>query len=164
MSAPKCQDVELSTVDPTEPKARHAWEVSRRTFLQSATALGAGLGHLRIHEAGERFVGGGEDRAEVPPVEPHFLWSSGQEVGPGQASFRIAAKGLGHAIHCTLHALPFRIVQVGSVATGSAHGSNAAFRVIRVAVASGVGGRVPGGVVARDPRRDDPVASEVQGL
>ena len=44
MSAPKCQDVELSTVDPTEPKARHAWEVSRRTFLQSATALGAGLG------------------------------------------------------------------------------------------------------------------------
>ncbi len=44
MSAPKCQDVEQSTVDPTEPKARHAWEVSRRTFLQSATALGAGLG------------------------------------------------------------------------------------------------------------------------
>ena len=44
MSSSKCQDVEASTVDPSEPNARHAWEVSRRTFLQSATALGAGLG------------------------------------------------------------------------------------------------------------------------
>lgn len=43
MSSPKCQDVDDSTVNPSEPQARHAWEVSRRTFLQSASALGAGL-------------------------------------------------------------------------------------------------------------------------
>jgi xanthine dehydrogenase YagT iron-sulfur-binding subunit len=44
MSIPKCQEIE-DTIhpEPAEPAARRAWEVSRRTFLQSATALGAGL-------------------------------------------------------------------------------------------------------------------------
>ena len=44
MSIPKCQELDDTTrPDPTEPAAKHAWEVSRRTFLQSATTLGAGL-------------------------------------------------------------------------------------------------------------------------
>jgi len=44
MSIPKCQALEdTSRPEPNEPAARHAWEVSRRTFLQSATTLGAGL-------------------------------------------------------------------------------------------------------------------------
>ena len=43
MSIPKCQDVMDTPFEPVEPAARHAWEISRRTFLQSATALGAGL-------------------------------------------------------------------------------------------------------------------------
>ena len=44
MSTPKCQEREdTATSEPTAPAARQAWEVSRRTFLQSASALGAGL-------------------------------------------------------------------------------------------------------------------------
>jgi xanthine dehydrogenase YagT iron-sulfur-binding subunit len=44
MSIPKCQETE-DTIhpEPAEPAAHRAWEVSRRTFLQSASALGAGL-------------------------------------------------------------------------------------------------------------------------
>jgi xanthine dehydrogenase YagT iron-sulfur-binding subunit len=44
MSIPKCQETE-DTIhpEPAEPAARRVWEVSRRTFLQSASALGAGL-------------------------------------------------------------------------------------------------------------------------
>ena len=44
MSIPKCQEIEDTThPEPAVPVARRAWEVSRRTFLQSATTLGAGL-------------------------------------------------------------------------------------------------------------------------
>ena len=44
MSLPKCQELEDSSpIEPTAPRERAAWEVSRRTFLQSASALGAGL-------------------------------------------------------------------------------------------------------------------------
>ncbi len=44
MSVSKCMELEdQQGPEPTEPAARHEWEVSRRTFLQSATALGAGL-------------------------------------------------------------------------------------------------------------------------
>ena len=42
MSIPKCQTLE-PVPEPHEPEALRNWEVSRRTFLQSATALGAGL-------------------------------------------------------------------------------------------------------------------------
>ncbi len=44
MSISKCMELEdQSGAEPTAPAARQAWEVSRRTFLQSATALGAGM-------------------------------------------------------------------------------------------------------------------------
>jgi xanthine dehydrogenase YagT iron-sulfur-binding subunit len=44
MSVPKCQALEPDPIpEPTAPAERAAWEVSRRTFLQSATALGATL-------------------------------------------------------------------------------------------------------------------------
>ena len=42
MSKPQCDTVETAP-EPQEPEARRNWEVSRRTFLQSATTLGAGL-------------------------------------------------------------------------------------------------------------------------
>ncbi len=54
MSTPKCQELE-DTAPPasTEPATRQQWEVSRRTFLQSATALGAGLAvHVSSAETG----------------------------------------------------------------------------------------------------------------
>ena len=45
MSTPKCQELEESSSQlPEGGKERQAWDVSRRTFLQSASALGAGLG------------------------------------------------------------------------------------------------------------------------
>ncbi len=43
MSVPRCQDVEDRTEADSSGTTRHDLEVSRRTFLQSATALGAGL-------------------------------------------------------------------------------------------------------------------------
>ncbi len=44
MSIPKCQEREDTLQsESAEPAARKLWEVSRRTFLQSASALGAGL-------------------------------------------------------------------------------------------------------------------------
>jgi len=44
MSIPQCQALEgAPLVDPTEPEERAAWMISRRTFLQSATAAGAVL-------------------------------------------------------------------------------------------------------------------------
>jgi xanthine dehydrogenase YagT iron-sulfur-binding subunit len=44
MNIPKCQEFEDTIQsEPAEPSARNAWEISRRTFLQSASTLGAGL-------------------------------------------------------------------------------------------------------------------------
>ncbi len=44
MSAPHCTEGEdLSPVEPNQPEDRAAWELSRRSFLQSANALGAGV-------------------------------------------------------------------------------------------------------------------------
>lgn len=44
MSGAKCQELEDQTaVEPVESHGRHAWELSRRNFLRSAGALGAGL-------------------------------------------------------------------------------------------------------------------------
>ena len=44
MSIPKCQESDDTNIlEPTETAARQAWEVSRRTFLRSAAAAGAGI-------------------------------------------------------------------------------------------------------------------------
>ncbi len=44
MSAPDCTAGEdLLPVEPIQPEERAAWQLSRRNFLQSATALGAGV-------------------------------------------------------------------------------------------------------------------------
>ncbi len=52
MSIPKCQE-EAAPPEPVGPTAKQQWEVSRRTFLQSATALGAGLAaHVSPAESG----------------------------------------------------------------------------------------------------------------
>ena len=44
MNTPKCQELEDTLpVEPSGRAERSAWEISRRTFLQSATAMSAGL-------------------------------------------------------------------------------------------------------------------------
>lgn len=66
MSVTKCQDLEEHEAsEPIESSARHAWEVSRRTFLQSATALGAGLASgIAVDSAQAQAVAGGAARTK----------------------------------------------------------------------------------------------------
>ncbi len=53
MSIPKCQESEMTHQEPSRPDERQQWEISRRTFLRSATALGAGLAtHAAPAESG----------------------------------------------------------------------------------------------------------------